>query len=210
MTVYARRYYWADVSPLDNTALLDAFVAHPEFLSYPYPPNVARVVAATLVTDPSNVVWATYDNATLTGLVILTRIVPKVDALLHFLMIDQNLAGKRKLLKNLLGYCFTDMGFHRLSMEVPEGTRLERFARKALSFRFEGEIRDRPPELSKALDNIWMAKQGSRRESSYFNGETWSDVALLRLLASEWAGETGGTCRLDQPQPQLEPPLSEG
>ena len=208
MAIWARRYDWRTIDPIDNTELLDAFVAHPEFLSYPMDADQARVLGASLLTDVHNIVWTTYTDQTLTGLVILTRIQPHVDALLHFLFLDKDLAGKRKLLKNLIGHCFTDLGFNRLSMEVPEGVRLERFARKVLGFRLEGETRPRNPELPKSLTDNWVARQGSRREAAYYNGETWSDVLLLRLLAREWVGEEGTECQsepLEQPPPSSEP-----
>jgi hypothetical protein len=89
-------------------------------------------------------------------------------------------------------------------MEVPEGIRLERFARKVLNFRLEGESRPRNPEMPRALADTWVARQGSRREQGYFTGTEWKDIVLLRLLACEWVGETGevNTCRLEQPLEQ--------
>jgi hypothetical protein len=194
--IFAKPFDWT-ADPLANTALLDAFVAFPEFLAYPHSPEEARVLGAALLTHPEHVVYATYNGPELTGVIMLTRVAPRMDALMHFMFIDRDLVGKRKLLRNFIGFCFTDLGFNRLSMEVPDlkipderdrGTRLERFARKALGFRLEGETRDRPPELPKALDNRWMAKQGSRRQEAYFDGERWHDVVLLRLLAREWVG----------------------
>lgn len=212
--IYARRFHWWEANPLEITALLDEFVAHPEFLTYPLPPDQARAVGADLMGNPANIVWSTYNDRDLTGCVILTRIVPRVDALLHFLFLDKDLASKRKLLNNILAYCFADLGFNRLSMEVPEGVRLERFARKVLGFRLEGETRDRNPELPKCLDNRWVARQGSRREQAYFNGTGWSDVLLLRLLACEvvGTGDEEAECRSEpsqvQPPPSSDPPLA--
>lgn len=201
--IYARRYHWTQVHPFDNTRLLDEFVARPEFLTYPHEPDEARAIGASLLSDPNNIVWASYTDQELTGVIMLTRIIPRVDALLHFLFLDKNLSAKRKLLQNLIGVCFTDFGFNRLSMEVPEGIRMERFARKVLRFRLEGELRPRNPELPASLTDNWVAKQGSRRESSYFDGQAWSDVVLLRLLASEWVGDRGVEC---QSEPLQEPP----
>jgi hypothetical protein len=219
MSVYAKPYDWT-ANPLHNTALLDAFVAFPEFLAYPHEPAQARVLGAALLTDPKHIVFGTYSGPDLTGVIMLTRVAPRMDALVHFMFLDRDLVGKRKLLRNFIGFCFTDLGFQRLSMEVPDikvpneeggksrGLRLERFARKALGFRLEGETRDRPRELPKALDNRWMARQGSRRESAYFDGSEWHDVILLRLLASEWVG-TGESeeaeCR--KPHSRSLPPL---
>lgn len=201
--IFAKRYDWRTIDPVDNTELLDAFVAHPEFLVYPREPLVARTIAAAMVTNDRNMVWVTYTDQTLTGIVILTRIEPQVDALLHFLFLDKDLVSKRKLLKNLIAHCFRDLGFNRLSMEVPEGVRLERFARKVLGFRLEGETRPRNAELPKSLSDNWVARQGSRREAAYYDGTDWKDVLLLRLLAREWVEEET-ECRLEQPP--LPPP----
>ena len=220
--IYARPFSWTD-NPAHNTALLDGFVAYPEFLAYPHEPAQARLVGATLLTHPEHLVYGTYDGTDLTGVILLTRVAPRMDALLHFMFLDRNLVAKRKLLRNFINLCFTDLGFTRLSMEVPDikipleaggesrGIRLERFARKALGFRLEGEIRDRNPELPKSLSNSWVARQGSRRESAYFDGTQWHDVILLRLLAREWVGDTKGEpeclkqpCRSSPPSP--EPP----
>lgn len=211
MSVFARIYDWRESNPFHNTILLDAFEQHPEFLTYPLPSAEARAIGASLLADPLNLVWTTYSGSDITGCVILTRIVPRVDALLHFMFIDKDLSSKRRLLHNLIGYCFTDLGFNRLSMEVPEGVRLERFARKVLHFRLEGEIRPRNPELPACLSDNWVARQGSRREGSYFDGQTWKDIVLLRLLASEWVdGERGGEPCRSEPSQEPQPQSSEG
>lgn len=207
MTIWAKRYDWREIDPVENTDLLDAFVAHPEFLAYPMEPDQARALGAALLTDVHNIVWVTYSGQTLTGCVILTRIQPEVDALLHFLFLDKNLKSKRKLLKNLIAHCFIELGLNRLSMEVPEGVRLEHFARKVLGFRLEGETRPRSPALPKNLTDNWVARQGSRREASYFDGTEWKDILLLRLLAREWVESEEAECRLEPSEPQ--PPSSE-
>ena len=209
--IVARRFDWRTANPHEVTALLDEFVKHPEFLVYPMDREETRLVGADLLSSPANLVWTTYNDQRLTGCVLLTRLLPRVDALLHFFFIDNDLASKRNLLRNIIGYSFTDLGFNRVSMEVPEGVRLERFARKALGFRLEGEIRDRNPELPKCLDDTWVARQGSRREAAHFDGKEWRDIILLRVLAREW-GE-GKECQsepLQEPQPLSSDPPSAG
>jgi RimJ/RimL family protein N-acetyltransferase len=194
--IYARPYDMAR-SVENNMAILDAFVANPHFLSYPQEPFAARQIGIWMLTDPGHVVFEAWRDKELLGVMLLTRIQPKVDALVHFLFLDKDLVGKRKLLQNFIDFCFTELEFHRLSMEVPEGIRLERFARKVLRFRLEGEIRPRNPELPKSLSDSWVARQGSRTEQGYFDGTTWSDILRLRLLASEWVGtgERGPDCQ---------------
>ena len=205
MTIWAKRFQPETANPIEVAALIEGFVQHPEFSVYPLPLEQARQVGAWMLGNPGHIVWTTYQGKELTGTVILSRIVPPVDALLHFMFLDRNLVSKRKLLNNILGICFREFGFHRLSLEVPEGIRLERFARSVLRFRYEGEIRARNPELPASLTDNWVAKQGSRVEEGYFNGTSWSDVLRLRLLASEWVGdeERGPDC---QSEPSSVPP----
>ncbi len=214
MAIYARPFEWQRESPWAINALLDAFVAFPEFLAYPMAPEEARAIGASLITDPLNVVYGVYSDNTLTGCVILTRVVVRIDALFHFMFIDRDLASKRKVLKEFCKFALTDLGFRRLSFEVPDlrvdledggkarGTRLERFARKHLGFRLEGETRPFG-ELSKNRTADWVARQGSRSEQAYFDGTRWHDVIRLRLLATEVE------CLSEQVQEPSSPPSSE-
>jgi RimJ/RimL family protein N-acetyltransferase len=194
VAIYARPYDPFDGNPVKHTLVLDALVAQPGLLSYPMSPDEARVFWAGVLTNPTHVIFEAWQDGRVVGIILLTRIVPHVDAVLTFLFTDNNLVGKRKLLTNFLGFCFTDLGFHRLSMEIPEGARkIDRFARRVLGFRYEGEARTKTPDLPSAPDrdaisknSVWVARQGARREASRFDGERWSDVVTLRLLASEW------------------------
>jgi len=197
MAIFARPY---DVtrSVENNMKLVDAFVASPQFLTYPQDPDTARQIGIWMLTNPGHVVFEAWRDKELAGVMLLTRVMPKVDALLHFMFLDKDLVGKRKLLQNFIGFCFTDLGFNRLSMEVPEGVRLERFCRKVLFFKYEGESRPRNPELPKALSDTWVARQGSRIEGGYFDGKTWKDILRLRLLACEWVDGKEGECQSDQ------------
>jgi hypothetical protein len=166
--------------------LLDAYAAHPAHLSYPVSPDQARQIFGTVLMDPQNIVYEVWKDEQSVGVILLTRVVPRVDALLYWVFTDRDLVGKRKLLRNFISFCFGDLGFHRLSMELPEGSRSERFSRRVLSFLLEGESRPRNPEVPKCLTDDWVARQGSRRQDAAWDGERWVDIVLLRLLASEW------------------------
>ena len=106
--------------------------------------------------------------------------------------------GKRGLIYYFVTYCFTTLGFRRLSVEVPEDAeKLLRFYRK-LGFRFEGEHRATgltPTAFLQAgapglrpIENAptWIAKHGSRREGVFWREDRWLDVLRLRLMRSEW------------------------
>lgn len=191
MTLIAKPYRWDEGDPTRHTRLLDYFVEHPQWTTTPLSPEVARVHGAQLVTDPANVVYECWKDQTSIGILILSRVAPRVDAVLHFMFLDGDLVGKRRLLINFLGTCFHELGFRRLSLWTPDHSKLEKFARRVLGFRYEGEGRPRNPELSAALDMTWVAKQGSRREQSLFDGAEWRDMVVMRLLASEWDARFG-------------------
>lgn len=173
-----------------------------------------QMSAYLLLTAPSNLTWEVWRGGELVGILLLWRIVPRVDALLHFVFFDRDLVGKVRLLRNFLRYCFEDLGFQRISFEVPEtpapvGVKIEghdkttrkarnntllSFVRRKLSFRFEGEsaVKSHPlvAELKRTTGNsepsMWVAGVGSRREQAYWSEGRWLDVICLRLTAPEF------------------------
>lgn len=191
MALIAKPFDWTEGDPARITALLDRFVATPSFVAYPCPEATRRDLGAQLLTNPAHLVYEAWQDGASVGVLLLDRIVPKVDARFHFLFLDRHLVGKRKLLINFLGFCFRDLGFHRISMEVPDGHGLEKFIRRTLGFRYEGEGRSRHRDLHDNLSQRWVAGQGSRREGAHFDGNAWRDIMLLRLLASEWEARFG-------------------
>jgi hypothetical protein len=189
--IFARPYDPFEGDPLKNTAILDAMVAAPQLLPFPVSPEDARVIWASTLTSGGHIVFEVWREQDVVGVIWLTRVIPKVDATLNFHFFDKDWVGKRKLLQNFLTFCFAPLPdgleLHRLSMEVPEGSKVERFVRRVCRFRYEGESRPRNPQLPKSLDDVFVARQGSRREGVRFDGQAWSDSLVLRLLASEWA-----------------------
>lgn len=158
-----------------------------------------RQYALWLVTHPEHLVWEVWRGEEFVGILLLRRITPKVDALLHFAFFDRNLVGKVKLLRQFLRYCFEDLGFQRISMEVPEFVdQLVSFIRRKLAFRFEGEAAVRAHPLFAELHaaskpenlHVWIAKHGSRRQRAYWRNGVWHDVLCLRLTAPEFRGLT--------------------
>jgi hypothetical protein len=189
MALLAKPYDPFEGDATKNTLILDALTSQPRLLPFPVSPEEARPIWASILTSSGHVVFEVWKDAEIVGVIWLTRIIPRVDATLNFHMFDRDWVGKRKLLQNFLAYCFRPLPdglqLHRLSLEVPEGSKAERFARRVLRFRLEGESRPRNPELPKALSDDFVARQGSRRERARWDGETWSDVVMLRLLAEE-------------------------
>lgn len=211
-------YVWNKGNPIKNAVILDAVVKHPYWFSAPSTADERRKAAAWLLTSPENLTWEVWRGGDLVGILLLWRVSPKVDALFHFVFFDQNLVGKRTLLVKFLGYCFTELGFRRLTMEVPEFVRtLISFARRKLGFHFEGENRTVDHPAVQALGsgttgrmqhpNLWVAQQGSRREGAHWHNGTWHDVICLRLTAEEYSAFIAAGGKSCQPQLSAPSPL---
>ena len=165
------------------TLILDTFCEHPSWMTIPVEPEVMRVIAARILTNPDNAVMEVWKGGEFVGLLLLTDISPRVDALCHFVFFDRNLIGKRSLILNWLDGCFTAFDLQRVTLEVPEFMEtLVSFARRKLRFKYEGE--DRNP-ATKHQDAVHTAKQGSRKERAHFHDGQWHDIVRLRLLREE-------------------------
>ena len=71
-----------------------------------------REVAAALLTHPEHVVWEIWHEANIVGLVVFTDITPQVTASFHPIFFDgklRNALGKRRLLRNLMGWAFASL-----------------------------------------------------------------------------------------------------
>ena len=137
----------------------------------------------------------------LVGILLLTRVVAKLDALAHFAFFDRHLAGKRPLVQKMLSWCFEQLELRRISVEIPEHLGpLIRFARH-LGFRYEGEALAAQDQHIQRLEipkrkgggsfnnaAMWGAKFGSRKEQMHFDGSQWRAVVCLRLLREEAQG----------------------
>ena len=178
-------------------ALLDGMLSVPAIFPTPGTTEERRVLIASILSDPLNRTWLVWHGGTLTGVLLLTHIIPQVDAQAHFVFFDRTLFGRKGLIWNLMGKVFQEYDFQRLTVEVPEYlTPLYKFVRKKLMFRLEGEgVAEQHPLVIKQLNPYvpngptWVARLGSRRERACWNPETseWSDVLRLRLLRSEYA-----------------------
>jgi hypothetical protein len=185
--------------PEKLTVILDHMCAHPLWFAAPMTPEAIRKDCAGYLADQSNMKWEVWLGGRLVGMVLLTRIVPRVDALLHFTFFGISLFSTRKLLWNLMGHIFEELDLQRISFETPESVKgLVAFARSKLGFRYESELNCSNHPLVAFLKShdagrfhaadapTWIAKQGSRREAAHWDGKKWRDVALLRLRRDEF------------------------
>lgn len=174
-----------------NVKILDQLCARPEWTVAPLSPEERRVNYAANLTHPHHRIYEVWRGGALVGILTLTRVVPGIEAVLHFVFFDGNLTGKRRLLRQFITTCFQTLGIRRLVMQVPEPVEtLIRFARVKLGFRFEGEtaVASHPALARLGMDNpqTWVARQGSKKEQAHWHDGRWVDVVTLRLLASEW------------------------
>lgn len=204
--------------PLDPTglndrtaqALLEGMLSVPAIFPTPGTVDERRILIASILSDPLNRVWLVWQGGTLIGALLLTHIVPQVDAQCHFVFFDRTLFGRKALLWNLMGKVFGEYELQRLTVEVPEYlTPLYKFVRKKLSFRLEGEREAEQHPLMEKLNPYvpngptWAARLGSRRERACLNPETntWCDMLRLRLLRSEYEQEDHASRTTESPRP---------
>lgn len=186
-------FQWHLGDPARLTLILDELVARPQWMNIPMSAEDLRKNYAAHLTNPANGIYEVWQGGTLVGILTLHGIVPGMEAILHFVFFDGNLVGKRTLLRQFIAKCFRDFGFRRLVMQIPEPVdTLIRFARAKLGFRYEGEtvVTGHPSLAVLGMENpqVWVARQGSRKEQAHWQGDRWVDVIRLRLLASECEG----------------------
>lgn len=182
---------------------------YPHWISSPTDSDEERAqILFSILTGPTNIVWEVWKESELAGVIVLTDIIPLVDARLHFAFFDHSLVGKTRLLQRFLAYCFTDLRFQRISVQVPEffGTLLSYYRRK-LHFKYEGELTAKAhPTVAQMRQrspgdevHVWVAKSGSRRERAHWHKDKWHDVLCLRITAPEFQGDA--SCRGEPPPP---------
>lgn len=181
------------------TELMDWMSEHAGWFAGGETPEQVRENVAWMMADDSQWKWDIYSGGTFAGVILLSRIVPRVDALFHFTLFPAAKTGvtlfsARRLLWNFLGYAFDEFQLQRVSVEIPEhAPKLAKFLRGRMGFKFEGE--GDPERLKKNKGVLrfdvpgtptWIAAHGSRRERAHWHDGRWSDLILLRLLRDEY------------------------
>jgi hypothetical protein len=91
-----------------NDTILAACAVHPDrFLVSPCSGD-PQVLVAGLLTDPDNAVWEVWRGDAFLGILLLDRIVARVDARLQFVFFDDELASKAPLLNDFVARCFSE------------------------------------------------------------------------------------------------------
>lgn len=147
-----------------------------------------RVIIAGVLTDPHNRAWEVWSGKQLVGCLLLTHIIPRLDATAHFAFWDRQLYGRKALVWNVLGKVFQELELQRISVELPEHlTPLLRWCEKKLYFKPEGvTAATGHPLMEKLAPYVanapaWAARLGSRRERAYYRADTNSFVDCIRL-----------------------------
>jgi hypothetical protein len=186
-------FQWQQGDPRRLSYILDKLVERTLWMNVPTTEEERRKTYAHHLTNPLHGTFEVWQGGEIVGILFLHSVVPGVEANLHFAFFDSNLVGKRTLLKQFIAKCFRDFGFRRLVIQFPEPyEKLIHFARSKLGFRYEGEavVANHPSLASLGMENaqVWVARQGSRREQAHWLHDRWVDVIRLRLLASEYEG----------------------
>lgn len=180
------------------TELLDHMEKHPLWFTSSLSSEDVRMNCIWILADDTMWKWEVWLGGRMVGMILLSDVVPKVSATLHFTFYGTSLFSARALLWNMIGRIFEDFQLERLSFEVPENVKgLIGFMRK-MGFRYEGEQLCSEHPLTLFLKGkesgrfhvadaaTWIARQGSRREACHWDGSQWRDVVLLRLRRAEY------------------------
>ena len=185
--------------PARVSRLLTHMVDNTSWFAAGATPEEARANAMWLMTTPDDWRWEVWNGGTFAGMLLLSRISPKVDALFHFTLLPAKetgvtLFGSRKLMWNFLGYVFDQFQLQRITVEIPEHhSKLAHWFRQRLGFKYEGE--QSLSRLTKwrgvtILDTkgapAWIASQGSRKERAHWDGTKWADLTVLRMTRDEY------------------------
>lgn len=172
-------------NPARNEIILRALAEMPNL--FPLRPETIEermIAVAYTLTAPDSFAYEVWHGDRLCGIFLLTRIVPGLDACGHLFFLDRQLFGRTKLIQRIIGQAFERFRLERLTVEIPEHLKaLQEFVRRKLMFRYEGEPRAIADGFARARS---LAAWGSRREHSYWDGDTWRDHVILRLLRSEY------------------------
>lgn len=209
-----------------NKRILDVLCDHPHWYGAPMEKEKIRESAAWMLTHPEHRKWEVWLGGRQVGMLHLSRILPGVDALLHFAFDGISLLSVRSLIWNFIGkVCFGQLGLQRVSFEVPEHIpTLARYMRAKLRFLYENELSLEKAPLGEYLaehlktkkagrfhmDDPYasLARLGSRREQAHWDGTQFRDVLLLRLLKTEYesASPRRADSRTDEPsqEPSVE------
>lgn len=99
------------------------------------------------------------------GVFYMTRIVPEVDTVVHYIFFDKRHRGRLPLINAMLNWSFNTFQFNRMSVEIPAyaSPNARILVEKHLGFKYEGK----------------------RREASQ-NRQGWHDIFLFGLLRKEF------------------------
>jgi len=188
-----------------------------------------RDLAGAMLGNPSNLIFEVWElgkdwasGAQPAGIIMLTDLVPNVDAHCHFLFFDGKLDNKVPLLFNMMEWAFANLRIHRLSAEIPAfAINLIYFAHNVLGFRYEAEgrklkvqdkrthVQGRYPVRERTLTEE-QAMWGSRRYQVVRSHGKWHDLILLSLTEDEFLAlkrpETTDGSGTDRVEPGLGEP----
>jgi RimJ/RimL family protein N-acetyltransferase len=214
----------AEADAMRNGAIMEHMCARPTWFNSPMTEDEIRVTCAWMLTDSGHFKWEIWRGGELVGMLLVSRVSPKVDALFHFTIFPGvPLFGLQKLLHSFLGSLFEGLDLQRISVEIPEQhPKLIRFFRQRLGFLYENEVSYRGHPLAELLSgkdarrlNLhmtepvpWLARLGARREHAHWDGKEYRDLLLLRLLRSEYQSRSVISPASDEAEAAREQPGS--
>lgn len=102
------------------------------------------------------------DTEVSAGLLMMTRVIPRFDALAHFNLWDSNVRGKEVIFWRMMQLWMDEFKLHRLTVETPVFMR----------------------GLLRMIERLGFKREGTRREGTIHKGK-WMDLEMAGILRTE-------------------------
>lgn len=122
--------------------------------------------------SPTGLFWVVDDFV---GLFYMTRIIPNVDALVHYIFFDRIHKGREHLIESMMSYAFKTFGFQRITVELPDYASGHAFT---------------------MIEDLGFNLEGCKQHASE-NKAGWHDVFLFGLTRENFINHTKASLRQD-------------
>ena len=172
-----RNVYFMTLSPENLRTLWEKSQHYHNLFGFEIEGNFERFASLMFRGDensiaPTGLFWVVDDFV---GLFYMTRIIPNVDALVHYIFFDKIHKGREKLMEAMILYAFETFNFKRISVELPD---------YASGYAFN------------MIEDLGFNLEGCRQKASE-NKSGWHDVFLFGMTRENFLNHTKASLRQD-------------
>lgn len=172
-----RSIYFMTLSPDNLRSLWEKSQKYQNLFGFEIHGNFEKFASLMLTGDeqsiaPTGLFWVVDDFV---GVFYMTRIIPNVDALVHYIFFDKIHKGREGLIKDMIRYGFDTFKFNRITVELPDYASGHAFT---------------------MIEDIGFNLEGCKQKASE-NKAGWHDVFLFGLTRENFENHTKTSLRQD-------------